>query len=445
MSSQITRYEPHRRQSTSSTSSMLSNANSILSAARNLAVIYKEARRNSINSEASTAKRQPTEANRARANRPRGTGSAESKLQSVGTKQHKAMARKIGKRRIRNKGRKTLKISRVFKAKVLQATEPSKIHGTYHHVQSGIMNPTNHKQGQQFPCYFSPAGDLGDTPLGVAGTGFGNLFSAARVLHVASRLWNGKTAVAQPHVGGGGVNALNLNELTTVVNVRNQFWKFRVRNNSPRTIFLSIFKCMPKSQMDNPLPLDAWQEAITAGINQNYIIGTPVGVSPDPPGPNVTMNHLYTKPTMFKEFNQYYKAEELFCVLEPGQNWDFTIQGPKMVYDMKKFNENANYQLIQKQDIFLLSRYWTDMIGETSTSNSARVPIDNLTSEITWEAEYYCSCSMPETVGWQSTGAAPAAGAVQNINRVRRYVFDDFNFKIATIGTGDRTEFQNPF
>lgn len=345
-----------------------------------------------------------------------------------GLTDRQANSRRVTKK-LNAKGRKKVKVSKEFRAKVRAASEATKVRGKFIQNEQGILvtSGVNRQQvTETIPGASLSAG--GQTTTGVNG-----LFSAARVLHVASRLWNGKTAVINPSIGGGGVNSLNLNEITTTVDVLSQYWEFKIRNNAPRTVYISAHKCMPKNLNSGNTPFGSWTNSINTGSGQGYIIGTPA----------LTTNQLFTTPQMYKEFNQFFKVEQIDITIEPGQSYAFKVQGPAMTYDMKNFYIATNYQNFQKQDVFMLFRTWTDIVGDTVTSNMQRAPLDASTGEIGIESTYHCKVAMPETVGWQSGGIVPAAGAVQNVNRVERFCYDDFTSTVNFTAI-DRTDEENP-
>lgn len=350
-----------------------------------------------------------------------GTGTASGKSDRQANSKHVS-----GK--VKAKGRKEVKITKDFILKVRKANDPARVRGHFQSNEQNVINPT--LANQQTITINIPSAVT--APQGTLG-----LFAAARVLHAASRCWNGKTAVIDPVIGGGGAAALNLNEITTVVDVRKQWWVHVYRNNAPRTVYVKVFKCQPKSLGDTEYPLTAWSNALTSGIAQGYVIGTPA----------ITVNTLFTSPSQYREFNAFFRVEQELLTIEPGQSYILTIPGPAMEYDMKKFYINSVHQRLQKHDIFLMHAVYTDLIGVNASTSVQRAPFDPAVGELIVESRYYCEMSMPETVGWQSGGVVPAAGAVQNINRVMRFVVDDFTDKsaIAPLAANqDRTDMENP-
>jgi len=328
------------------------------------------------------------------------------------------------------KGRKNVKVSKNFVLKVRKATDVAKIRGHYQSNEQTTLNPTLINQQTVYQ-------NIPTSATNASAQGTNGLFSAVRILHAASRCWNFKTAATDPSLGGGGANALNLNKTTTVIDVRKQWWVLNYRNNTARTMYIKVFKCAPKNLDGINTAQGAWGNAIATGIGAAYIIGTPA----------VSVNTLHTSPKMYKEFNVHYKCEEDHLTIEPGQSHVMTIQGPSMEYDMKKFFIGTEYQEYQKQDVFLMHAVYTDLIGVNSSTLVQRAPLDPAVGELIVEARNYIEMSMPETVGWQSGGIAPAPGAVQNINRVMRFVVDDFTDKtsVAILSTAqDRTDMENP-
>lgn len=355
---------------------------------------------------------------RSAAGRSTGTAGSSYKVAGQGA-DRQVRARRVTKK-IKSKGRKkVVKVSADFRAKVKKVSEGGKVRGKFHTVEQNVITQSLNN------------GQATGAPL-ASGTG-GSLFSASRVLHAASRLWNSKPANVSPGMG----QILNMNEATTVIDVVRQYWKFRIRNNNARTIYLAIHKCQPKSQQALSNPVSAFQNALASGISAGYVIGTPVPA----------IETLYNKPQFYPEFNQYFTNEEIDVCIEPGQSYEIEVEGPKMVYDMKKFYVNTAYQGTQKQDIFVFSRCWTDLVGtsaSTSLADIGRVKLDPTAGEIICESEYFCDILMPEIVGWQSAGVAPPVGPVALGNRIMRMVFDDFDFVGQNPANIDRTDEENP-
>lgn len=338
-------------------------------------------------------------------------GSALSEATSV----RAAKGRRTGGKKLKINKKKNVKISRDFKLKVQKATEIGKVSGQFHSTDIGII--TAGLTGQQAVGY----------PLQPSSVGNNSLFPAKRVLHVASRLWNGKSAVANPQIG----DAMMMQPLQTVVDVKKQWWVYNIRNNSPRTVYIRLWKCMPKQLQNSTDAIGSFRQSISRAITEGYLFTTPVGY-------NDAL--LYQRPQLYAQFNQFYKVEEDTMVIEPGQSYEFTVQGPSMEYDMKKFYVDGIYQEYQKQDVQLLTAIWTDLIGEVGGTVVARQALDPNDGEVIFESQYFCNVVMPETVGWQSGGIAPAAGPVLNVNRVKRYVWDQFERVTSLPGADDRTD-----
>jgi len=326
-----------------------------------------------------------------------------------------AVGKRTGGKKLKPKGRKYVKVSKDFKAKVMKATEAGKVAGQFHSTDIGVL--TAALSGQQTTSH----------QLMPNSSGLNGLFNAKRVLHCVSRMWNGKAVTSTPQIADAGM----IQPLQTVIDVKKQWWVYKIRNNSARTICVRMWKCAPKHLQSDVDPIGAWRQSITRAITEGYYITSPA-----------TYNDqlLYVKPQLFAQFNQFYKVEEVTMVIEPGQSHEFTITGPSMVYDMKKFYIDNLYQEYQKQDVILLSAVWTDLIGETAGVLVGRDGLNVGDGEVIYESQYFCNVVMPETIGWQSGGVMPAAGPVLNANRTKRYVFDQFERVTDLPGAEDRTD-----
>nr|WAE43075.1 MAG: capsid protein [Cressdnaviricota sp.] len=263
--------------------------------------------------------------------------------------------------------------------------------------------------------------------ISIPNDSLGSYFSWNHILHCASRLWNQKVANTFPNV----TDALNFDPLNTQVHVRKQWVTLRFKNNSTRSVRMKIINATPHGTKTIQTPVAAWisglNDMVTSG---RMIVNNSNGIS-----------QLYVHPKVYDGFKNQYGTSEVDYVLEPGQSVEQNIRGPAMIYDGGKFYNNGAYNVFQKQDIFqfavITSDTISDNVGVTGhLGDNTTLLASNF---LLCEGTYHVHMSMPEPTGWTSGGVAPAAGPVKNNNRVKRFVFDEFN---STTATGASTEYR---
>lgn len=320
----------------------------------------------------------------------------------------------------KTKGRKKVHVSKQFRQKVQACEATSKLSGYYqanYKARIARAPETNLQQSDDQLLNPSPVD--------------GGVFSFANVLNAASRLWNQKVANASPTNADVG----NFDYRTTIIDVRKQWAVMRFKNNSLRTLRMKHILASPKSQQNLFTPAQAWTTAcndMTASLRLN---GTPT----------VTQNTMWTHPKAFDQFSTYFTTTETDYTLEPGQSIEETVTGPSMVYDGGKFTQNGGYAKFQKQDIFSLCIYWYDLVIGTTPATLVCYANQPGTNEgLLCQSTYHCHLLMPEPAGWISSGAAPASGPVVLGNRLKKFVYDDFNTFGTVFTVINREDEQNP-
>lgn len=322
------------------------------------------------------------------------------------------------------KGTKKVKVSRTFRQKVKECGAAAKLQGYFQ------ANYACKMVGQA-----TSNSTVVDDGLLSPSTVNGSVFSYSNVLHAASRLWNQKAATSTPT----STDVNNFDARTTIIDVRKQWAVMRFKNNSLRTIRMKHILCTPKSAQSTFTPGQAWSQAISDMIGDLRLIGSPT----------VSKNTMFTGPKTFDQFSQFFSTSETDYTLEPGQSIEETIKGPSMVYDGGKFLANGAYVIHGKQDVYSLVVYYYDLVVATApvtfvgyaNQPGAIQPTQGLLVSST----YHVQMCMPEPTGWISNGTAPAAGAVANGLRLKKYCFDDFNAFGAATTAINREDEQNPF
>lgn len=328
-----------------------------------------------------------------------------------------------GKRKIHLKGRKHVKVSANLRKKIVQVTDSHKVHGYFQDNRVDILEPGS-LPGQQ---------TVERIPNRTTGYQ-GYLFNYDRILHAASRLWNGKAANQNPVY----TDVNNFNPADSVIEVNKQWWTFRMRNNSQRTATLHFYKCQSKNAVQLSSAFDSWSLGLAQMVADGSMVST-----------GITTNTMHTGPTTSVQFRAGWRSECTKVILDPGQAYTFSISGPAMTYRGQNFYDQGTYKTVQKQDIHLIVASNVDLAGSEAAIGGAAGPagyvgdasVPEFAQERVYiEGTYHCNLSMPEKVGGISTAVA---SIFQNANRVRRVCVDDFQ-PVAFSALLHRRDEENP-
>lgn len=180
-----------------------------------------------------------------------------------------------GKSRIKRRGKKAMKVPSKLKAQVKQVINSNKVHGYYQDNRIDVIDPGlrgGQQNVEQFPT------------RGTASEGF--LFQYDRILHAASRLWNGKAATVNPLVTDVG----NFGANDSVIEVTKQWWTFRMRNNSSRRVDYRIYKCQKKNSSLGSDAYDSWANGLAQMAGDGQLVA----------GNSIYLMH--TGPTLSNQF-----------------------------------------------------------------------------------------------------------------------------------------------
>lgn len=328
------------------------------------------------------------------------------------------------RKKLKIKGRKRVKVSRKLRSQILQVSDSNKVHGYFQDNRIEALDPG-----------FNPGKQNVEIAPNRTLTLAGYLFNYDRVLHAASRLWNGKGQVQAPAVG----DALNFAPRDTVIQVFKQWWTFRMRNNSTRTVTYRIYKCQKKK---NSLILADAYTAWTNGLGDMFNEGQLVT--------NINQNLLHTGPTLSNQFRGGWTSEVIKVEMEPGQSYSFNVNGPAMTYKGADFYDSATYRAQQPQDIQLIFSGNVDIVGSHTAGgvvgnfgyvNDASTAQPSM-ERVYIESTYHCSLAMPEKVAGVTQPVFIGSTIFQNTNRVKRICIDDF--EPTTFDLMHRRDEQNP-
>lgn len=391
----------------------------------------------------------------------------------------KAASKLKGKTTNHKKGNKVV-VTKDFKDKVVKALADRTTSGSWDQISFDTI-------------------PISTIPLnGQAVNGLGELFSndysnwafdPEDILHAASVLWNNKSdsqinrlwnsegslgvSVAST-IGQNSVNDLKLpfaskHAMNVKITVKRCYEVYKMKNESQRTITMKIYLCEPKRQgsMGNgPLsfPSDAFSNPTTTTVLQS--IGNPgevwaselrkqhgAGMNVN----NVTPNLLYNKPTLCPVFNKLYKADETTVVLEPGQVYEYFINGPtNFTFNFANFFQGTGAETIVYSGVQKFMRYplftaYVDLV--TDGSNAGRYPTTVASGSyqgIALERQLKLFLECPETVGGGLNVTKNTGGEIFNLNGAiennyrRDCYFKTVYTRIGPFGRSARVDVQDP-
>lgn len=312
--------------------------------------------------------------------------------------------------------KKDVKVSRNFKLKVNKALETKWLTGTFRSNQIESWNVGTLGGRQTVERY--PNNGLSRA---------GYLFSAERVLHVASRCFNGKAAAQNPLITDAGMFEVT----STKVEVLKQYWKFKLRNNSQRTMFLKFYQCVPKTYQVVMDPPTAWLEGVNQGISDGSIKGM-----------LALTNTIYTTPNVSAQFKEHFKTSVVEITMEPGQSYEYVAEGPAKLYEMEKFYSRLVYNFVNKGDVINMGVGYLDLAygnsGIIANKHGHVEESGDSSDRLIIESSYFCKVRMPEPTGF--TQVVPTPGAIKtNDQRKEVYVYDEFLTELA-YGEPDRVD-----
>jgi len=302
---------------------------------------------------------------------------------------------------------KRVKVSASFKAKVSKVIESKKIHGVFDVTAMGSLpRAISNEQkvawaqtGWNFPgnwLFNSSYQSWAFAPeffLSVASVLFNKKpfeFHTGGDSKALMRWFNGDqigTGSAQGADNGEGTQpGQSQCSNNATFTVSNAWEKYFIRNNTQRTVTMKIYLCAPKrigalfedtlaaSTFGNTAtnadyctdPVVSWEQGLFSDIRMGRNLS------------GVGINTMYTCPTEVSQFVRDYKDEVTNVVLEPGQTYDYFIQGPRnLEIDYAKMFKNDMHMYIQKCMRFPMFVYHSDIVGAASSTglNNATVGI----------------------------------------------------------------------
>lgn len=271
----------------------------------------------------------------------------------------------------------------------------------------------------------------------------GQFFTPTQVLQAASVLWGGAGYTQTPQKDGLGY----MNYSSVRINVIRSWATVKYRNNTQRTIYLSIYASRPKYNAASGQSMTAeWANALLNEKQGSTTPGINVG--------GITPSQLYVTPFISKAMMNQWKIETTKVVLQPGEEYIYTIEGPSKLYDFRKFFINGTWTPKTKVQIDLSHVAYTDLVQTNDGTLSGRLGENVSGFGLLFEVNTYYKLSMPEQAGilWATLGTGgqdshqtlPANGAVTYLGNRRDAYYYYNNGTSSTSGTVNRVDLENP-
>lgn len=371
---------------------------------------------------------------------------------------------------------KEITVTKDFKDKVVKALADKTCSGSWDQISFDTIPISN-----------IPLNGQAVNGLGAAFTGdYSNwAFDPEDILHAASVLWNNKSdsqgnriwtnsqnlGIAESAGNGGNVGISDLKlpgrskyGMNVKITVKRCHEVYKMKNESQRTITLKIYLCEPRrvGVMGNQtysMPLVDEAPATSTDLNN---IGSPAQVwdselrKQKASGMNMSNSipsQLYNKPNLCPVFNKTYKTDETTVVLEPGQVYDYYINGPtNYTMNFSNFFQGAGtdailYNGVQKFMRYPLFTAYVDLVSDGTTSGRYPTTAAGQGFQgIAVERHMKMFLECPSTVGGGITllsSSGIANGAVES-NYKRDCYFKTVYTKTTAFGISKRFDVQDP-
>jgi len=246
----------------------------------------------------------------------------------------------------------------------------------------------------------------------------GHLFGPTHFLDAASILWNNKTPSQIKTV----TDANNFDPENAKIHIRSSWAICKVKNHTQRLVNFTFVILDPKSKhASGNGPVSTWTNALTNDSTTGTTGANVLDVSP---------NTLYNLPGINPSMRANYRISREKVKLEPGQEYNYMINGPNNVdLHMKKYYRNGVYQNVSSS----LSRYlmviaYPDMIPDASGQTiRPSTTSSTLLSGVCIETNLYYNLTMPDTAGFETSGVPTAVQQLamrRQAYAIRNYVRD---------------------
>ncbi len=404
----------------------------------------------------------------------------------------KASIKVKGRKKIRSivHRKKAVKVSRPLRKKIQKVIDGELAKGTYTTTRFGTIGITNsneatistiieidkdmggypdsfafQKQQKNSPGYnrwwfAQPIQKVGvTTAFGLIQGSEWQFFTPLKVIDAASVLWNRKAitvdyaiqtdnfntvvvAATGAPVAGGTASDPGIKGFKVLID--NSYVKFTMKNNSQRTLKISVYNCVPKIKFPNQLPLDSLQDGIieeTDGANTSYFGAHTTGFTSLQQAQALLVNPQF-EPSMCKSFAASWKYEKKVIRIDPGETITHSIQGPKgYLLDYRKLWDGGLDQggLAYKQtSCCVMMSFEVDMVYSTAgvgsdtqgiTGHYAQTQdaINSLVEPLSIQWDEVYRLSIPDVTGFSKSAIGDTAGDAQVLNlRIPRRAFGNF-------------------
>lgn len=367
--------------------------------------------------------------------------------------------------------KKRVRVSHKFVSKVHRALNSLNHHGTWKQISYGYLNTNAIPQNTQgVNALYNTFGDSNNM-----------CFHPTVFLHQVSVLWNNKAdsqgvrqladvynlgintytgsstvaAGADVTVGAQGSGAgTSQTPLNIKFTVKHSYEKVRLKNNTERAVTLKLILAAPKVIGSSTTSQVQLTNGAIGGVTVNDPILAPhtmwANALQKQNYENINLNSalvtdLYMSPLKCPELKKHYSFEITTVLLEPGQNYEWTISGPsdfELNYDT--FFRNGIYMDMQKFVRYPFYIAYNDL-AYGSTSGYGRLTGGETIQKIVMEREMYASFTMPEQV--LGTHIVKAVGTIttDQANLRRNAYFHEVYAPVdVSAGTATRVEELNP-
>lgn len=374
----------------------------------------------------------PTKANRAGGRRAPVAASLNTRLAS----------KKLVKRgKVGFKKTKSVKVNKVFKAKVAKSLEPKRVSAfcesrDFQYVRNELDNA-------QTLFYLGKGSNLaGESVLDGNNQKYDVpwFFDPLRVMDLASVAFN-KKAGSSRNVAFADAGNFDVTTACPKIHVKKSWVTFQIKNNTERTYYLKLYVIAPKKSQGTLDFYTQWSQSFTDENNRFVNISNPVR----------TARTLDTSPFLNEAMRTNFQFSVVDVTLEPGQAFDYVLPGPQdFVYDYGKYFVKAAYEGLQKmmRTVFVTGQldmqinYGASAAATSSIRSGQPAYNSNGTAVGGLSVEYreFYDITMPEIAG----GTTKAVGAVTQLQlRQDVKVFNDY-FTTAVNANDLRIDAENP-
>jgi len=358
----------------------------------------------------------------------------------------KATSRHRGKPTNHKRGKK-VKVTKQFKDKVTKALEAKTVSGSWDQISFDRMRMTSFQINEQIV-----------TGLGAeVGNDFSDwAFDPEDILHAASVLWNKKTdsqvsrswfdpanlfysgTNANITIDAPQTSAVAPYNMSGKIVLKNAYEVYKLKNNSQRTVVMKIYLCAPKhvgskNTTNNQIPaapgvipdtetgVDFIGSPEAVWINEcNKQIASYINLA------NAEPQTLYNSPKDCPGFNKVYRTDCTTVVLEPGQVYDYYIQGPQnFTIDYNTLFRATNSQQplylgVQKFMRYPLITAYLDLItdGDRVGHYPPSLAVGS-SQNVSIERQMKMSIECPHTAGINFANTSTTGGVATELNMRR--------------------------